>query len=124
MSVIERAKQHREAVAMRSIDVPEWGAGGKPLTIYSKPLSVAGRRKCWRNPAGETLDGFLAMARAVVFHAVDRSGKRLFDDMDEKAMTYDVDSDVVARVGAFILGFDAAKGPPAIDEQVEEAKND
>lgn len=124
MSIIETAKAHRAAQGLRRIDVKEWGKEGKPLAVFAAPLTVIGRRKCWRTPAGETVDGFQAMARAVVFHAVDENAKRLFDDMDLHAMTHDVDSDVVARIGAFILGFEGKDAPPLISEQVEDAKND
>lgn len=124
MSIIDQAKAHREGQALRRIEIKEWGKGDEPLSVYSAPLSVIGRRKCWRMPSGETVDGFQAMARAVVFHAVDKDGKRLFDDMDLHAMTHDVDSDVVARIGAFILGFEGKDAPRLITEQVDDAKND
>lgn len=121
-NLIERAKAHFSEQPVRHIDVPEWGTGGKPLRVHCRPLSIASRRKCWRNEAGETVDGTVACVRAVLFQALDTSGSRLFDDMDEKALMYDVDSDVVARIGAFILGFSAGK-PKAAEEEVEAAKN-
>lgn len=124
MSIIEAAKAHRDAVPVREHLVPEWGSPGKPLVVYARSLSVAQRRKCWRTPSGEVVDGVIAAIRAVLFFAQDKAGNRLFDDMDEKALTHDVDGDVVTRIGGFILGFGPGGKVPSAEEQIEDAKND
>lgn len=123
MSLIDTAKAHRAAISARTIKVPEWGQGAKPLVVHAPVLSVAQKRRCWRNAKGEMLDGSIACVRAVVFYAQDEKGNRLFDDMDEHAMTHDVDADIVARVGGFILGF-VSGVPRQANDEVEDAKND
>lgn len=121
-SVISSAKAHFSGQRLRSHEVPEWGHDGKPLKVYYGPLTVAHRRRIWRDEAGATVDGNVAVVRAVLFNALDAGGKRLFDDMDEHALMHEVDSDVVSRVGALILGF--AKGQPvSAEKQVDDAKN-
>lgn len=72
------------------------------------------------NAGAETVRSELLVKQARMARVIELS--RLFDDMDEKALMYDVDSDVVARIGAFILGFSAGK-PKAAEEEVEAAKN-
>ncbi|KQW62861.1 MULTISPECIES: hypothetical protein [unclassified Ensifer] len=123
MSIIDQAKSHFSATASSHIDVPEWGQAGKPLRIFHRRMTVAQRRRIWRDESGATVDGNIAIVRAVLFQAVDRQGKRLFDDMDEHALTHEVDSEVVARVGAQILGFVKGQAVSA-DSLVGEAKND
>lgn len=123
MSVIAQAKGHFETQPVRTIEVPEWGTGGKPLVVYYKQLSVAERRKCWRNSAGDLVDGTLACVRAVLFQARDAKRARLFDDMDEHALTYEVDSDVVSRIGAAILGFGEKGAPKTAQDEIDAAKN-
>lgn len=121
--VISSAKAHYSGQQKRFHDVPEWGQPGKPLKVYYGPLTVAQRRRIWRDENGATVDGNVAVVRAVLFNALDAGGKRLFDDMDEHALMYEVDSDVVSRIGALILGF--AKGQPvSAEKQVDDAKND
>lgn len=121
-AVISKAKEHFTLQATQSVDVPEWGVNGRPLIVYFKPLSIGQRRKIWRNEAGEPVDGTLAVVRAVMFQALDANGKRLFSDMDEHALTYEVDSEVVSSLGGRILGF--VKGTVATHEmKVDDAKN-
>lgn len=121
--VISSAKAHFAGQNRRCHEVPEWGAPGKPLKVYYGPLTVAHRRRIWRDESGATVDGNVAVVRAVLFNALDVGGKRLFDDMDEHALMHEVDSDVVSRIGALILGF--AKGQPvSAEKKIDEAKND
>ncbi|WLR92180.1 hypothetical protein [Shinella zoogloeoides] len=121
-SAISGAKAHFAGQGMLSHDVPEWGQPGHPLKIHYRPLTVAQRRKIWRDDGGASVDGNVAVVRAVLFSALDAKGVRLFDDMDEHALMYEVDSDVVSRVGALILGF--SKGAPVSGaKQVDDAKN-
>lgn len=123
MSVISQAKKHFSGAPMSHIDVPEWGQGGKPLRIFHRKLTVQQRRRIWRAEDGSNVDGNVAVARAVLFQSLDAKGARLFDDMDEHALLHEVDSDIVARVGAQILGF--VKGQPvSAKDQVDDAKND
>lgn len=121
-AAIQKAKAHYKAVPGSHIDIPEWGEDGKPLKVYFRLLTVAQRRKCWRDEAGTAVDGSIAMVRAVMFHALDGQGKRLFDDLDEHSLTHEVDSDVVSRIGARILGFAGTQPKPAQD-RIDEAKN-
>jgi len=121
-SAISSAKAHFSGQKLRHHDVPEWGSEGKPLRVHYGPLTVAQRRRIWRDESGVTVDGNVAVVRAVLFNAMDAGGKRLFDDMDEHALMHEVDSDVVARIGALILGF--TKGEPtSAEKQLDAAKN-
>ncbi len=121
-AVLSKAKSHYTGQQKRSHDVPEWSAPGQPLKVYYGALTVAQRRRIWRDESGAAVDGNVAVVRAVLFNALDASGKRLFDDMDEHALMHEVDSDVVSRIGALILGF--AKGKPvSADQQIDDAKN-
>ncbi|SEH51392.1 hypothetical protein SAMN05216228_100217 [Rhizobium tibeticum] len=122
MSALAQAKAHFTGHTRQSVDVPEWGAEGKPLRVFYGAMTVAQRRKVWRDEEGKVVDGNTACVRAILFQAFDKDGKRLFDDMDEHALTHEVDSEVVSRVGAVILGF--VKGEPVkADKQVDDAKN-
>jgi hypothetical protein len=122
MSTIERAKAHFSGAGLIHIDVPEWGDEKHPLRIfYPASLSIALRRKVWRDESGQVVDGQIACVRALIHCAKDESGKDLFDAMDEHALTYEVDSDVVSRIGAKILGFADGKSVAAKD-RIDNAK--
>lgn len=122
--ILARAKAHYEKKAGDCrLEVEEWGDGKKPLVITWTPLTVHQRRRIYEDKAdGRPADGSTIMVRAVLMKACDENGNRLFDDMAEKELTHDVDSDVVGKIGNAII-FGAGVKPAAVKDQVTAAKN-
>lgn len=120
--VLERAKGHFAALRPEKIDVPEWGPDGKPLVVTWSALTVAQRRRIAAPlDDGSRADPFTMAVRAVILKACDEAGAKLFDEMDEHALNYDVDSEVVERIGVLIM-YGKPKSRPA-DGEVEDQKN-
>lgn len=119
-AVLARAKAHYQGLERKRILVPEWGEGGKPLVVTATALNIAERRRIYRADAsGREPDSATVVVRAVLLKACDEKGARLFDDMDEHALTHEADSMVVARIAREILGEAAQPG----DATLESAKN-
>lgn len=121
-SILDRATAHYSGIGMRHVDVPEWGDAGKPLRIFFSPLTIGERNKIYaRDDNGaEPLPGTVCV-NAVLLKAVDEKGKKLFDPFeDREVLLHAVDSAVVGRIAAKILG--GSKGEPT--DQMDGAKND
>lgn len=108
-AVLSRAKAHYSSLDARRIEVPEWGEGDKPLVVTFTALTIGERSRIFRaDDRGNPPDGPTACVRALILKALDEKGARLFSQMDEKALTYDVDSGVVGRIARAIIGDDGA----------------
>jgi len=75
MSVIDRVKDHFENQGVKKIEVAEWGEEGKPLIIYSTPMSMAEKRNLFKSAK----DGDLGvMVDAIVLKSKDSEGNKIF----------------------------------------------
>jgi len=121
--VLEAAAAHYAGQERKSLQVPEWGPAGKPLIINWSPWTVAERNKVYRrNEDGATPDGGVIQVRALIVKACDETGKRLFDELDEHALTHKVDYEVVGRLASAIL-YGAMPAGSTVSDVVETEKN-
>lgn len=117
--VLERAKAHLAGQERQRIEVAEWGEDGKPLIVTFTALTVAERRKIFKaDRQGNPPDGATVCVRAVIHKACDEKGKRLFDEMEEHDLSYNVDSGVIGRVAGPILA-----GAKSDESAIEAEKN-
>ena len=93
--ILEKAKEHFKEIDRKIIDVPEWG-----ITVYSKPLTLADKRKLTRNIKPDDVTLF---ADVLIQKAEDKEGKKLYTLEDKQTLMHLVDSEVVARVAQEIL---------------------
>jgi len=100
MSVIDRVKDHFENQGVKKIEVAEWGEEGKPLMIYSTPMSMAEKRNLFKSAK----DGDLGvMVDAIVLKAKDEKGEKIFKLDDKKTLLNNADPDVIATVATQML---------------------
>ncbi|NCX69699.1 MAG: hypothetical protein EBW86_03660 [Rhodobacteraceae bacterium] len=55
MSVIDRVKEHFDNQGIKKIEVAEWGEEGKPLMIYSQPMTLAETRNLFKGAKNDDL---------------------------------------------------------------------
>jgi len=103
MGAIDQAVSHFKNLNddPKVIEVEEWGEDGKPLLIYYTPFTIGERRKLLKNSQG---DEMLIGIYTLIMKALDGSGENIFTLEHKKRLLDHVDSDVVARVAAEILG--------------------
>jgi len=100
MSVIDRVKDHFENQGVKKIEVAEWGEEGKPLIIYSTPMSMAEKRNLFK----QAKDGDLGvMVDAIVLKSKDADGNKIFKLDDKKVLMNSADPEVIAKVAGEIL---------------------
>ncbi len=100
MSAIEQATAHYQAVGLRRIDVPEWGAKAKPFLVFSTPMTIYERRKC----APASIAGDLEMyVSALILKATDKNGNKHFTEDDRHALLCKVDGAIVTRIALQIF---------------------
>lgn len=104
--IAERAKAHFIGIGMRSVEVPEWGADGKPLVVWFKPISLAEREKAHVGAA----DFAEIVVRTIVMKAMDENGERLFSAEDKMILRTEAAGDVVQRI---FQAMDAAPPKPS-----------
>jgi hypothetical protein len=127
-AILDRARAHYAALPRKQIEIAEWGeSADRPEVVTWSALSVRDQERIYAPVDGKAPAGSLVRLRAVMLKACDADGKRLFSEMDEKALRHDVDGDVVGRIANAIL-FDAGlvnRDGETIDagDQVEDAKN-
>lgn len=125
-SIIERAKAHYSALPTDAIKVPEWGTGDAPLVVTWKKMTVRDEERIYATVDGRPAPGGTVRMRAVMLKACGEDGKRLFDEMDEHALRFEVDGEVIGRIANAILfraGLVDADGmPKGVSEQVDTEK--
>jgi len=75
MSVIDRAKAHFSAKEVKVIEVPEWGDEGKSLMVYSKPMTLAEKKRLF-NSSKDTDIGVLV--DVLILKCRDEKGDAIF----------------------------------------------
>ena len=101
MKAIENAKKHFAEQDVRVIKVPEWGTEDEPLTIYSKPLTLAETSKLYKMSREDDLT---MMAYVLIFKALNSDGDKLFSLEDKVSLLNKVDQEVLVRVATQIMG--------------------
>lgn len=92
---IEAAREHFDAKATRTAEVPEWGAPGTPLIVYFTPMTLYERDRIQRN--GAKSDGAY-LAAAVIEKALFEDGEKMFTIADKNFLMREVDPVVVGRL--------------------------
>jgi hypothetical protein len=100
MNAIERAKAHFNSLDVKKISVPEWGEDGKPLLIYSKPLTLQETSKLFRM-AKE--DDMAMLAFILIYKALDENGDKIFSLEDKNTLLNKVDRNILIRVANEIM---------------------
>jgi len=100
ISILEHAEEQFSSIKRKQIDIPEWNT-----TIYAKPLTLAEKRKLYRNLGAKSEDVSSMMVEALIMKAEDKDGKKLFTPDDRDRLMNKVDPDVVSAVATEILYF-------------------
>ena len=100
ISILDHAEEQFSSIQRKQIDVPEWNT-----TIYAKPLTLAEKRKLYRNLGAKSEDVSSMMVEALIMKAEDKDGKKLFTPDDRYRLMNKVDPDVVSAVATEILYF-------------------
>ena len=100
ISILDHAEEQFSSIQRKQIDVPEWNT-----TIYAKPLTLAEKRKLYRNLGAKSEDVSSMMVEALIMKAEDKDGKKLFTQDDRDRLMNKVDPDLVSAVATEILYF-------------------
>jgi len=100
MNVIDRVKAQFESLAIKKIEVAEWGEEGKPLVIYCTPFTLAEKRNLFRGAKNDDLG---VLVDAIVLKAKDADGNKIFKLDDKQVLLNNADANVIARVSTELL---------------------
>jgi hypothetical protein len=100
MNVIDRVKAQFESLGVKKIEVAEWGEEGKPLVIYSSPITLAEKRNLFK---GAKNDDIGVLVDVIVLKAKDAEGNKIFKLDDKQVLLNNADTNVIARVSTEIL---------------------
>jgi len=93
--ILDKAKEHFKSIDRKIIDIPEWNT-----TIYSKPLTLADKRKLTRNTKPDDVTLF---AEVLILKAENKEGNKMYSLENKHDFMHSVDPEVVARVAQEIL---------------------
>lgn len=110
MSAIERAKAHFSAKEVKVIEVPEWGEDNKPLMVYSKPMTLAEKKRLF-NSSKDTDIGVLV--DVLILKCRDEKGDAIFTLEHKRDLMNAADPDVIGRVANQILT------EPSVDDHLK-----
>ena len=99
-SILQHAEEQFSSIKRKTIEVPEWDT-----TIYAKPLTLAEKRKLYRNLGAKSEDISSMMVDALIMKAEDKDGKKVFTPDDRDRLMNKVDPDVVSAIATEILYF-------------------
>jgi hypothetical protein len=125
---IDRAIAHWKKTRgeRRSLEVPEWGEGGKPMIVYWGAWTLGEQDRCADDgmmvQVGDKI-GLrpLGFARVVCVKAEDENGSRLFKDVEERELLNEVQPAIVKRIGTVILADLNATHAAAVDPEKKAA---
>jgi len=98
---IDNVVAHFDAQEVKKIEVPEWGEEGKPLEIYTKPLTLQESKRLYKMANSSDLE---VMVYAIITKALDSNGDKIFNLADKDSLMNKADVGVVAQVAGDILG--------------------
>lgn len=104
--IARRIGQKFDSLAVRKIEVPEWGDEDGPLFIYSTAMTLAEKRSIYAAP---NADDYSVLADIVIRKALDENGERMFSPADKPILLNKAESDVLARVAQQIMGIRKAE---------------
>ena len=99
-SILQHAEEQFSSIKRKTIEVREWDT-----TIYAKPLTLAEKRKLYRNLGAKSEDISSMMVDALIMKAEDKDGKKVFTPDDRDRLMNKVDPDVVSAIATEILYF-------------------
>jgi hypothetical protein len=100
MNVIDRVKAQFESLGIKKIEVAEWGEEGKPLVIYSSPITLGEKRNLFKNAKNDDLG---VLVDVIVLKARDAEGNKIFKLDDKQVLLNNADANVIAKVSTEIL---------------------
>jgi hypothetical protein len=99
-SVIERAIAQFENRPTHTVEVPEWGEGGKPLVVHFRTPNAATLSKVNREADGDPVkQACMLVAQA----ALDEKSSRMFTNMNWKDLFDRADPGVTTRIANAIM---------------------
>lgn len=111
MTILDRMHAHLGGLGRRSVDVPEWGADGAPLTVWWSPITPTEHARIF-GARGVDARTYVTVVQT---KAVDAAGRRLFDgsDVERKAIMDGADLAVITRIANPIMAPFPAPGDAA-----------
>lgn len=100
-AALRRALAHREALPVRSVEVPEWGSESGPLVVYWRPWSAWEKRQVYG--ASGLRDEYQIACRIVERKALDSQGRRLFRDGEGQMLERGAHDAVVSFLARVII---------------------
>ena len=81
--ILDKAKEHFKSIDRKIIEVPEWDQ-----TIYSRPLTLAEKRKLTRTTKPDDVTLF---ADVLILKAEDKTGNKIYTLEDKHTLMHSVD---------------------------------
>lgn len=97
MSAIDVIIGDYKARSKQSIDIPEWGTDGVPMTIFWNLLTIEQRQKVFANTNRTDVDVLIMMAR-------DGNGDPMFTKEDKPKLVVSADASIITRIALKMLG--------------------
>ncbi len=101
--LIEKAVNHYKDLTSepRKILVPEWSEDGEdPVVIYATPLTLSERQRLQR----DSRDDLELASHILLLKAKDANGEPYFKQEERLQLMKSVDSSIVAKIAARIIG--------------------
>lgn len=98
MGILDKAKEHFEAIETKNLHVPEWD-----ITVHWRPWNLNERQRVFGAVQASGKQQELS-ARVLIAKAVDKDLKALFNLGDLRALTLEVESAIVDRIAVAIIG--------------------
>ncbi len=99
MKAIDRAKNHFNTLAVKTITVKQWADdAGNPLQIFVKPLTVKDREKLAQTER-RVGQGLELIVEGILLFALDGSGQPLFTLEDKPDLMNRVDPEILLSIG-------------------------
>jgi hypothetical protein len=93
-------KAQFESLGIKKIEVAEWGEEGKPLVIYSSPITLGEKRNLFKNAKNDDLG---VLVDVIVLKSKNADGEKIFKLDDKQVLLNNADANVIARVSTEIL---------------------
>lgn len=114
-ALVQRISAHFRNLAVRQIEVPEWGESpDQPLIVYAKPMNVMAAEQIFK--AGQ----YGMFIEAMIQLACDESGKPLWTIADKPQLRRAAPREIVERLGLeLIRARDADELSPSHEDRIK-----